>query len=189
MLSGSVVGGTVSFIIAIIGMKVHPEQYDFESTRAIGQCKTLDGDGVDSPPLQPEIDGDSSDTKVDEPTKQAPEYSAVEKRSQMDVEPCRPSLSGPEEETDESFLQRAFVRSVWVSLILCTILVIIIPLPLFFSSVVYSQKGFATWISLVIVWLLVAACGCILYPIWESYGALVEITSGIYKDWRRKPSL
>ena len=50
MLSGSVVGGVVSFVIAFIGMKVQPEQYDFQSMREIGQTKTLEGEGVDTSP-------------------------------------------------------------------------------------------------------------------------------------------
>ncbi|KAJ6084346.1 hypothetical protein N7486_011146 [Penicillium sp. IBT 16267x] len=185
MLSGSVVGGAISFVIALVGMKVHPEQYDFESMRAIGQSDILDGEKPDSPRLQPEIDGDSG-AKLEEPKMQEPGYDG--KLSHTDVEPSpNPSYSVPEEEIEINYLQRSFVRSVWVSMVLCTILVIIIPLPIFFSSVVYGKKGFTTWISLVIAWLIVAACGCILYPIWESRGSLVQITRGIYNDLRRKP--
>ena len=118
--------------------------------------------------------------------KQTHEVSADEKLGRIDAEP---SFSGLEEETEDVSLKSAFRRSVWISIVLCAILVIIIPLPIFFSSVVYGKKGFATWISLVIAWLLIAACGCILYPIWESRTALLEITEGIYKDLRGKARL
>jgi hypothetical protein len=147
----------------------------------------LESQVLESLSLQTDINSNSDGAKAEEAGKQTPEFSSDEKHIHIDVEPSRPNFSDSEDGGDFAYLGKAFHRSIWVSMVLCTILVIIIPLPLFFSSVVYGKKGFTTWISLVIVWLIIAACGCILYPIWESRDALIEITGGIYKDLRRKP--
>lgn len=45
-----------------------------------------------------------------------------------------------EEEMDLVKLQKAFVFSVWMSVILCLLLVIVIPFPLFFTSCVFNHS-------------------------------------------------
>jgi SSS family transporter len=185
MLAGSVVGGTISFIIALIGMWVHPEQYDFSAMKAIGQSQLVQGEEPGhTRPTRPDMESKGSEDEIDVPAKD-PAKTAMAADDQRKSSPSVNSISSEDAE-ERSFLQKSFVRSVWVSLVLCTILVVIIPLPIFFSSVVYGKGGFTTWISLVIAWLLVAACGCILYPIWESRAALMQIVNGIYNDLRGK---
>ncbi|OAL30818.1 hypothetical protein AYO22_01438 [Fonsecaea multimorphosa] len=214
MLAGSCVGGAVSFIIALVGMRVHPENYDFSAMKAIGQSQALlQGRDVQESSTgtlsQGMGDAGNGDDEISSFKKEsvtatattAPAAAATatdeEKTLATNVNEVSQPVSGTGSMMDDcstsryddaelAFLQRSFVRSVWVSLVLCTIMVIIVPFPIFFTSVIYGKGGFTTWISLVIAWLLVAACGCILYPIWESRAALMHIVSSILNDLRGK---
>ncbi|KIW64538.1 hypothetical protein PV04_09464 [Phialophora macrospora] len=190
MLAGSVVGGTMSFIIALIGMWVHPEKYDFSAMKAIGQSPLLQGQEPDGTRARAHVESKGSEEEIGAVKVSATEGVSGDEEKTFPADVVSWSRSGGSsvsgQDSELSFLQKSFVRSVWVSLVLCTILVIIIPLPIFFSSVVYGKGGFTTWISLVIAWLLVAACGCILYPIWESREALMQVSKGIYNDLRGK---
>lgn len=49
-------------------------------------------------------------------------------------------------------LEKAFKLAVWTSVFLFVVLVLLIPLPLFFSSYIYSKPGFTAWIALAFTW-------------------------------------
>ena len=88
-------------------------------------------------------------------------------------------------------------------------MIILIPLPLFFSSTVYSVGGlsgkssdccgpdvsltardflFVAWVVVGMIWTFCSAFIVVLYPLWESRVALTQITTGIVKV-RGFPSL
>lgn len=59
------------------------------------------------------------------------------------------------------------------------VLMILIPLPLFFAQTVYSVTGFSVWVIVGIIWTFVSAFAVVLYPLWESRAALLLISRGI----------
>ena len=79
-------------------------------------------------------------------------------------------------------------------------MIILIPLPLFFSSTVYGVAGlsgksamittpchiqtvffFAAWVVIGMIWTFCSAFIVVLYPLWESRVALSQIGRGILK--------
>lgn len=58
---------------------------------------------------------------------------------------------------------------------------ILIPLPLFGASTVYSVTGFSVWVVVGILWAFCSAFVVVLYPLWESRAALVLIIKGMVK--------
>lgn len=58
---------------------------------------------------------------------------------------------------------------------------IIIPLPLFGASTVYSVAGLSVWVAVGILWTFCSAFAVVLYPLWESRAALVMILRGMVK--------
>ncbi|KAI6135872.1 hypothetical protein EV401DRAFT_1898907 [Pisolithus croceorrhizus] len=58
---------------------------------------------------------------------------------------------------------------------------ILIPLPLFGASTVYSVAGFSVWVIVGIVWAFCSAFAVVLYPLWESRTALALVSRGIIK--------
>jgi len=60
-------------------------------------------------------------------------------------------------------------------------MIILIPLPLFFASTVYSKGGLTVWVIVGIAWTFCSAIAVVLYPLWESRAALTQIVRGIVK--------
>jgi len=61
------------------------------------------------------------------------------------------------------------------------VLILLIPLPLFFAQTVYGTAGFTTWVAFGIAWAFIAAIIVVIYPVWESRVALGEVLVGIVK--------
>jgi urea-proton symporter len=60
-------------------------------------------------------------------------------------------------------------------------MLILIPLPLFFASTIYGVRGFTTWVVIGIIWCFCSAITVVLYPLWESRSALLQISRGVIK--------
>lgn len=59
------------------------------------------------------------------------------------------------------------------------VLIILIPLPLFFAQTVYSVTGFSVWVIVGIIWTFLSAVAVVIYPLWESRAALRLISRGV----------
>jgi len=79
-----------------------------------------------------------------------------------------------------TFLYPETSAELW-SFVQTLILMILIPLPLFGASTVYSVAGFMVWVVIGIIWTFCSAFAVVLYPLWESRAALAMITRGIVK--------
>lgn len=64
--------------------------------------------------------------------------------------------------------------------------VILVPLPLFFSSVVYGVRGFTAWVVIGIIWVFCAIITVVIMPLYESREALIQIARGIIKVRRTR---
>lgn len=98
------------------------------------------------------------------------------------------SLPVEEPEIDFVGLNKSFRFARWASIILFTILIILIPLPLFGSSHVFSAKDFTAYVSFGIAWALIAACVVVIYPLWESRKGLRKVFHGVWLDITQKGS-
>lgn len=61
------------------------------------------------------------------------------------------------------------------------IFIILIPLPLFGASTVFTVPGFTAWVAIGIAWTFCSAFAVVIYPLWESRAALVMIARGVVK--------
>jgi hypothetical protein len=61
------------------------------------------------------------------------------------------------------------------------VMILIIPLPLFFAHTVYTARGLAAWVSIGIAWVFCSIFAVVLYPLYESRHALIQISQGIIK--------
>jgi len=91
------------------------------------------------------------------------------------------SYSG-NDELDHVALNKAFKFAATSSIVLFVILILIIPLPLFFSQHIFDVGGLTAWVVVGITWIFLSAFSVVIYPLWESRQALLDIASGIYKD-------
>lgn len=86
-----------------------------------------------------------------------------------------------DEDLDPVALGAAFRFAAWSSIGLLVVMILLIPLPLFFSQVVFGTKGLATWVGVGIAWTFLAAFTVVIYPLYESREALFMVSKGIIK--------
>jgi hypothetical protein len=60
-------------------------------------------------------------------------------------------------------------------------MLILIPFPLFFASTIYGVRGLTAWVVIGILWCFCSAFTVVLYPLWESRVAIIQIGRGIIK--------
>jgi hypothetical protein len=177
MLTGNLLAIGVGGLTTVGWSLIRPANFDWEITRAIN-CKVdnvLDRESISdsSPALE-----DSSDS--DEKEKDIP---------QTPIEPT--TLSTPvaelsESEAEQTSLQRSFKLASYAALSLVVILILAIPLPLFFSSHVYSSGGFTAWVIVSLLWLFAGLSIVGIYPMWEARKGLKSVAVGIARDLGRK---
>ena len=59
------------------------------------------------------------------------------------------------------------------------ILLLLVPLPLFFAQTVFGKRGLEAWVVIGMIWAFCSAFTVILYPLWESKRELSGIGRGI----------
>lgn len=163
MLAGNLASIGVGAIIATATSYIWPENFDFEATRAVNRPAPQEPELEKEPQLSEKSDSKSQDGST---------------RS-VSVEPDHFS---EDKELDPDGLNKAFRFAAWSSLGLTIILIILIPLPLFFAQTVYGTAGFTTWVVIGIIWTFLSAFTVVIYPLWESRDALVMIGKGVVRD-------
>jgi len=121
------------------------------------------------PETKPAIVNEPEDEKKERTSEEASESAST------------PATSAEEDDLNPVALNKAFNFAAWSSLTLLLIMIIIIPLPLFFAQTVYGVHGLEAWVVIGIIWCFVSSFTVVLYPLWESREALMQISRGIIK--------
>ncbi|KAF9332891.1 hypothetical protein BG006_004227 [Podila minutissima] len=151
-------GGLISVVLSLI----KPDNYTFEATRSLKQV-TNDMVGT------PTSNNSSEDITMEEEKKGTPRATTVELTiDTFDAE-------------DDAKLAKAARFARWSSGILTVILIVLWPLPMFFSNYVFSRGFYIGWVILSIVWAICSTIAVTIYPVWESRDAFAEIFKGLYK--------
>ncbi|KAF8132999.1 urea transporter [Boletus edulis] len=156
ILGGNLASITTGGMISVIVSLIWPDNYDFVETRAIN-----------SPSVKTVHDGEDAGTEKNDAQVS---IKSVSEETELD------------NELDPVSLEKAFRFAVWSSVIMTLVFMIIIPLPLFGASTVYSVAGFSVWVIIGIIWAFCSAFAVVLYPLWESRAALAMILKGMVKD-------
>jgi len=168
MLAGNLASIGVGAIIATVTSYIWPDNFDFETTRAINRPTTA------APPVHGH-EGGNTVNQEDE------DFDKKEKLEEV-VPQSINNAAEVDDELDPVALNKAFIFASWSSVALLVIMIILIPLPLFFASTVYSKGGLTVWVIVGIAWTFCSAIAVVLYPLWESRAALTQIVRGIVKD-------
>ncbi|KAF8325239.1 urea transporter [Cantharellus anzutake] len=160
MLTGNLVAIAIGGIIAVAASVIWPEDFDFNRPgRAISQ-------------LLPFQTGEKHGK--DDEEKPSHGESIGQGRS--------PDVNLMPEGLDLVELKKAFNFAATCSIILTAISIIIVPLPLFFSSVIFGVRGYSAWVTIGIIWVFSAIAVVVFLPLYESREALIAMGKGIIKD-------
>jgi hypothetical protein len=175
MLTGNLLAIGVGGLTTVIWSLVRPANFDWDITRAIN-CKVdnIIDDSASSPGLESSLDTPNND--VDEKVL-SPDSGKLSSGNSP-----TPVTESSDSEAEQSLLQRSFRLASWSALSLVAILIFAIPLPLFFSSHVYSSAGFTAWVIVSLLWLFAGLAIVGIYPMWEARSGLRSVAWGIMGD-------
>ncbi|KAG0315062.1 hypothetical protein BGZ99_007692 [Dissophora globulifera] len=164
LISGGVISAAISFI--------KPDNYTFEGTRSLRQVAN---DGVNTP------ESNSSSDDLARIEKKAAKES-------ISLQVTTPKEGWGIDVEEDAKLAKAARFARWSSGILTVVLILVWPLPMFFSNYVFSRGFYTGWVVLSIVWAICSAVAVTLYPLWESRAAIRQVFKGIYQYANQKPS-
>jgi hypothetical protein len=186
LLAGNIGALVTGAVVSIIWSLISPENFDFDITRAMNFASIAAP--VEDQPQTPIEYAGCDDKDIDEkaPTSST-RIQAVGDNDNEGGPQEASSSSGDIPELDYVGLNKALRLATWSSVILSLILLIIVPMPLFGSSYIWSESGFVGWIVITLAWSFAAGIAIILYPLWESRSALGGVFRGIGRDLTGKP--
>jgi hypothetical protein len=170
MLAGNLAAIGVGGIVSVVASYLKPENFNFDVTRAINAPVHHHLEVPESP------EGKSSTDKVN--TENVDEKAEVHSITKSVVQIGITRL----DDLDPVALNKAFNFAAWSSVALTVIMIILIPLPLFFASTIYGVGGLTAWVVIAMIWAFAASFIVVLYPLFESRVALTQVFKGIVKD-------
>nr|CAG8601995.1 2352_t:CDS:2 [Entrophospora candida] len=92
-------------------------------------------------------------------------------------------------EHDPVRLRKAFIFAIQSSVVLTIVLVIIWPLPMYFSRYVFSVPFFTFWVAISMIWAIMSTLAVAIYPLYESRKSIASVVGGMFGDitGKRKP--
>ena len=159
-------GGAISVILSLL----KPDDYSFEATRSLKQV-TDDVIGT------PGSNNSSEDFVEDE-----------KKTKLATIEVSRPAEGWGFDREEDAKLAKASKFARWSSGVLTVVLILLWPLPMFFSKYVFTKEFYTGWVVLSIVWAICSTIAVTIYPIWESRVAIKEVFVGMYRFLTHKSS-
>jgi len=170
MLTGNLVAIAIGGIIAVMASVIWPEDFDFDITRAINMS-TMGTMGEDIPATLPSRGDELKAAEDEKPTSEE----GVTRVQGIEVDLMPEGL-------DPVKLKKAFNFAAYASVILTLVSIIIIPLPLFFSSTIFGVRGYSAWVTIGIIWVFGAIITVVFLPLYESREAIGQVCRGIIKD-------
>jgi len=154
-LTGLMFSGLITVFVSLL----KPDNYNFEGTRAIAMLDGSEKHDSDSDPVSGE---------------------KREKSSSDFEEGLRPTEGAHEDSPiDHGTLLRVFKRAAWYSSAMSAIVILIVPLPMFFSHYVFSERFYTFWVSCSIVWVFLSGTFCVVLPVVESWKEMAIIVKGL----------
>ncbi|KAG1744489.1 Na+/solute symporter, partial [Suillus lakei] len=180
-LCSSLTGLFFSGILTVGVSLLDPADYDFSGTRAIATLEDTNGSNI----LGDNTLDRASDTESQKEKKGSSENELSLKQPIPDV--VEVGLE-KDEETRIRSLKMVFRRALIYSSILTVIVVILVPLPMFFSHYIFSKKFYTFWTACSIIWAFASGTFCIVLPLWESRNEIGTILGSTYRSIRKRSS-
>ncbi|KAI0944312.1 hypothetical protein AcW1_002055 [Taiwanofungus camphoratus] len=174
-LAGNIASCCAGVLISIFVTLIKPDNdFDWSTTKEINPPGRTDD--------QSKLEEEKADSRSTDEAAGSIEYTEDKKMNAIALSSSveNPSLMEPPE--DYETLQKSFKVAVWASVIMSFVIILLIPIPMFFSHYVFSLHFFKAWIIICIIWLFVAASITSVLPLWESRMAILEISGGFIRD-------
>lgn len=184
-VAGNVTSFGVGWLVCVILTYAFPAKYTSTDARHIERSNKIQGittphavavtptTGHATPPEKSEKQ--TEPTSTPSPTTPIPTGNdLVDFLSTNNMEPMDPTA-----------VRQGEKLAISANLIFILIAVILVPFTLFGTGYVYSRSFFEGWVVVSFIWVWTSMTICVIYPIWESTGALKEVCGGLWRDLRR----
>ncbi|KAF8057401.1 urea transporter [Lyophyllum atratum] len=163
MLAGNLASIGVGGIVAVAWSLWSPADFDFDVTRAINSPHHIH--------------------RLTQSVENIEEREEEKKTATPEVQSVNEVVGITDEsDLDPAELNKAFKFAAWSSVVLLVIMIILIPLPLFFAQTIFGVRGLEAWVVIGIIWVFCSCFAVVLYPLWESRQALCMVCRGMIKD-------
>ncbi|KAG0704551.1 putative urea transporter [Suillus ampliporus] len=146
-LTGFMFSGLITVFVSLL----KPDNYDFEGTRAIAMLDSSENNDPDS------------------------DVASGEKRENLTSDFEVGPTDAQEDPLCHDALQKVFRRAAWYSSAMSVIVILIVPLSMFFSHYVFSERFYTFWIACSIVWVFMSGTFSVLLPLLESWKEMAAI--------------
>ncbi|KAF8811896.1 putative urea transporter [Phlegmacium glaucopus] len=175
-LTGLLFSGIITVGVSLM----NPADYDFKGTRGIANLDTEPNEGPGD--LERAFDSDEKGpTEVVASSASAFPISEEKGLNETSVDSKASELDSTFP-ADYGVLEKAFKKAAWYSLALTLAVAIVVPLPMFFSRYIFSEKFFTFWIAVSIIWALLSGTFSVLLPVWESRQEIGLILNGCWES-------
>ncbi|KAF9971486.1 hypothetical protein BGZ73_005586, partial [Actinomortierella ambigua] len=154
-----------------------PDNYDFASTKAV----TIVTDDMGT--ASAEMDDEKHQVgQSGSPASSAEDVSGGGEKKKAIVN----ILPSPTEEAalaaeEDAKMAKATRFARWSSGVMTLVLIVLWPLPMFFSDYVFSQGFYKGWVIMSIIWAICSTLAVTVYPLWESRDAIWTVIRSIGK--------
>ncbi|KAK7903535.1 hypothetical protein LTR67_001555 [Exophiala xenobiotica] len=200
-LAGNLAAIMTGLIVSVVVSLIKPDNYDWSTTRAINIEHALHG-------VEPEKarrhesrtpgtahDSVTKSSDDDTPSPASPvmppagipdekHVAAGRRRSSIRIDEERQMSMDAAMEDDPSRLRSAFKLACIASFVLPFIMDFLIPIPMFLSHYIFSEKFFTAWVVISFIWVFSSAIISVVLPIWETRGFFRQLFTEIMADLR-----
>lgn len=187
-VAGNITSFGVGWVSCMLLTLVFPAKYVSEDPMHIERSNKIQGIGGNVEGVSPPEQIVELDVDVDEEKKMDPEIAKPPPFPSHTATPTTPTpTTAAATHQNMSPMTPSAVRTgtrlaLAANLIFILIAVILVPFTLFGTGYVYSKSFFTGWIVVSFIWVWCSMCICVVYPVIESWKALVEVRKGVWGD-------
>ncbi|KAK7546734.1 solute symporter family transporter [Phyllosticta citricarpa] len=179
-LAGNLAAIMTGLIVTVVVSLAFPEPqlFDWEITRAINNAGDSNSPDSSTPPQTAAAGGDEPETN-DKSLSKGDQDVAVHHAT-----PLEAAASAPID--DPRSLAGAYKIACIASTVLSVIMVILVPMPMFFSQYVFSKGFFTAWVVISFLWVFTSTFISTVLPVVETLGFFKEFAGKLRQDLTRR---
>lgn len=187
-VAGNITSFGVGWVCCMLLTLAFPAKYVSEDPMHIERSNKIQGiggdiEGVSSPQDSPPVV--EMDLEVDEEKKNHAKEDPEIDHSPLATIPTPTTAAATHQNMSPmtpSAVRTGTRLALVANLIFILIAVILVPFTLFGTGYVYSKSFFTGWVVVSFIWVWCSMCICVVYPVIESWKALVEVGKGVWGD-------
>jgi len=207
-VAGNVTSWLGGALIAVLLTFAFPHKFSSDDPAYVARANKINGISGTPPPQDRTPGSTEKDIEATQPLPSKPSpHSPARSSTPSSSDPSThepPSSANPETPTPTGnpivdFLEQTQIQpidpilakrgtrlAIIFNAVYICIAIIIFPMTFFGTEYIFSKQAFTGWVVVSFMWVWWSSVVCVVWPLWESRGALGEIWMGVLRDLRGK---